>query len=133
MKWFSFPRLFQRRNRRKTPSAPEGMAEPPKAKQADEPNAQPEKALIDNIQLTSGYTDADGGYRFSKAMANPGFIGVNEIQSVYLPMGFSHFKIEGRGLGSALALEFLLYYLTKPEYQIHVREAVYLDNMLDLF
>ena len=69
MKWFSFPRLFQRRNRRKTPSAPEGMAEPPKAKQADEPNAQPEKALIDNIQLTSGYTDADGGYQAMDVMA----------------------------------------------------------------
>ena len=36
-------------------------------------------------------------------------------------------------LGSALVLEFLLYYLTRPEYQIHVREAIYLDNMLDLF
>ena len=43
------------------------------------------------------------------------------------------FKIEGRGLGSALVLEFLLYYMTKPEYQIHVREKIYLDNMLDLF
>ena len=42
-------------------------------------------------------------------------------------------KLEGRGLGSALVLEFLLYYLTRPEYQIHVREAIYLDNMLDLF
>lgn len=48
-------------------------------------------------------------------------------------MGFSQFKIEGRGLGSALILEFLLHYLTKPECQLHVREAVYLDNMLDLF
>ena len=26
-----------------------------------------------------------------------------------------------------------LYYMTKPEYQLHVREAIYLDNMLDLF
>ena len=43
------------------------------------------------------------------------------------------FKIEGRGLGSALILEFLLYYMTKPEYQIHVREKIYLDSMLDLF
>ena len=77
--------------------------------------------------------DAADGYRFSKAMTNPGFIGVDAIQSVYLPVGFSHFKIEGRGLGSALVLEFLLYYMTKPEYQLHVREAVYLDNMLDLF
>ena len=47
--------------------------------------------------------------------------------------GFSQFKIEGRSLGSALVLEFLLYYMVKPEYQIHVREAIYLDNMLDLF
>ena len=77
--------------------------------------------------------DADSGYRFSKAMTNPGFIGVYDIKNVYLPMGFSNFKIEGRGLGSALILEFLLYYLTKPKYQLHVREEIYLDNMLDLF
>ena len=77
--------------------------------------------------------DAAGGYRFSKAMENLGFIGVKDIQTRYLPMGFSHFKIEGRGLGSALILEFLLYYMTKPEHQLRVREAIYLDNMLDLF
>lgn len=73
------------------------------------------------------------GYRFSRAMKNPGFITIADIRDVYLPMGFSNFKIEGRGLGSALVLEFLLYYLAKPEYHIHVREAVYLDSMLDLF
>ena len=73
------------------------------------------------------------GYRFSEAMTNPGFIGVQDIRNIYLPMGFSNFKIEGRGLGSAMILEFLLYYMTKPEYQIHVREAIYLDSMLDLF
>ena len=78
-------------------------------------------------------TGAGEGYRFSRAMKNPGFIGAEEIRSVYLPMGFSDFKIEGRGLGSALVLEFLLYYMTRPEYQIHVREEMYLDNMLDLF
>ena len=73
------------------------------------------------------------GYRFSKAMSNPGFISVEDIQKIYLPMGFSNFKIEGRGLGSALILEFLLYYMVKPAYQLPVREAVYLDSMLDLF
>ena len=77
--------------------------------------------------------DAAEGYRFSKAMGNPGFIGVQDIASTYLPMGFSQFKIEGRGLGSALVLEFLLHYMTKPEYQLRVREAIYLDAMLDLF
>ena len=77
--------------------------------------------------------EAKEGYRFSKAMKNPGFISVDDIKKIYLPMGFENFKIEGRGLGSALVLEFLLYYMVKPEYQICVREEVYLDNMLDLF
>ena len=77
--------------------------------------------------------DADGGYRFSKAMKNPGFIGVRDIEDIYLPMGFSQFKIEGRSLGSALVLEFLLHYMTRPEYQLNVREEIYLDNTLDLF
>ena len=80
-----------------------------------------------------GAPGMDEGYRFSKAMENPGFIGIEDIKNTYLPMGFSNFKIEGRGLGSALILEFLLYYMTKPEYQLRVREAIYLDNMLDLF
>lgn len=77
--------------------------------------------------------DSEGGYLFSKAMTNPGFIGIDDIKNVYMPKGFSNFKIEGRGLGSALILEFLLYYMTKPQYQINVREKIYLDNMLDLF
>lgn len=84
----------------------------------------------EHICLSQG---ADEGYLFSKAMENPGFIGIDDIRKVYAPMGFSNFKIEGRGLGSALILEFLLYYMTRPEYQIHVREKIYLDNMLDLF
>ena len=50
-----------------------------------------------------------------------------------MPSGFSHFKIEGRSLGSAMILEFLLYYMTKPEYQLNVREEIYLDSALDLF
>ena len=66
-------------------------------------------------------------------MKNPGFISVEAIQNTYMPMGFSNFKIEGRSLGSALLLEFILYYMTKPEYQINVREEIYLDNELDLF
>ena len=77
--------------------------------------------------------EAERGYRFSDAMKNPGFIGTDDIRDVYLPNGFSHFKIEGRGLGSAIILEFLLYYMTKPEYRLKVREEIYLDSMLDLF
>ncbi len=77
--------------------------------------------------------NAHEGYIFSKAMKNPGFIGIDDIQKTYMPMGFRNFKIEGRSLGSALILEFLLYYLTKLRYQLQVREAIYLDSSLDLF
>ncbi|MBR6018883.1 MAG: hypothetical protein IK055_01535 [Lachnospiraceae bacterium] len=76
---------------------------------------------------------AGRGYRFSDAMENPGFIGIRDIKDVYLPAGFEHYKIEGRSLGSAVILELLLYYMTKPEYQLKVREEIYLDSMLDLF
>ena len=73
------------------------------------------------------------GYRFSDAMKNLGFIGIDDIRERWLPKGFSHFKIEGRSLGSAVVLEFLLYYMTKPDHQLEVREEIYLDSSLDLF
>lgn len=76
---------------------------------------------------------ASEGYVFSKAMESPAFIGIDDIKNVYRPKGFTEFKIEGRSLGSALVLEFLLYYMTKPEFQLKVREAIYLDHSLDLF
>jgi len=76
---------------------------------------------------------AQRGYRFSDAMKNPSFIGIEDIQNIYAPAGFRHFKIEGRSLGSALILEFLLYYMTKPKHQLKVREEIYLDSTLDLF
>ena len=76
---------------------------------------------------------SERGYRFSDAMENEGFIGTEDILSLYAPQGFSHFKIEGRSLGSAMILEFLLYYMTRPEYRLKVREEIYLDSVLDLF
>lgn len=88
---------------------------------------------LDGMEHRCTAPGAQNGYRFSEAMKNPSFIRTEEIRSTYLPMGFTNFKIEGRGLGSALILEFLLYYLTKPDFQINVREKIYLDNMLDLF
>ncbi|MBR5357474.1 MAG: hypothetical protein IK121_11200 [Lachnospiraceae bacterium] len=77
--------------------------------------------------------NADKGYKFSLAMENPAFIGLEDIKNTYAPNGFSNFKIEGRSLGSAIILEFLLYYMVKPEYQLKVREEIYLDSSLDLF
>lgn len=56
--------------------------------------------------LSCSSPDAAGGYRFSLAMKNRPFIGIQDILNTYLPMGFSNFKIEGRGLGVRLCLSF---------------------------
>ncbi len=88
---------------------------------------------LDVVEHKCTSSQSQGGYRFSLAMKNPAFIGLQDIQEVYLPMGFSNFKIEGRGLGSAMLLEFILYYMTKSEHQLELRESLYLDSMLDLF
>lgn len=101
------------------------------------------KACYENVSkksLGEDYADfkcsssyANQGYRFSSAMSNPGFISVDDIKNKYMPLGFTNFKIEGRSLGSAIVLEFLLYYLCKPEFQLKIREEIYLDSSLDLF
>ena len=91
------------------------------------------KSLGEDVKDHICVSKDERGYRFSKAMENPAFIGIDDIKNTYAPMGFNQFKIEGRSLGSAVILEFLLYYMTKPEYQLKVREHIYLDSSLDLF
>ncbi len=88
---------------------------------------------LDTIDNICNAPNLNKGYSFSRAKLNPSFISINDIKDIYMPLGFSNFKIEGRGLGSALLLEFILYYMVKPDYQINIREELYLDNMLDLF
>ena len=107
------------------------------------PDCPERKACYENVSRKSlgedcpdhvcASPDAARGYRFSEAMRSPAFIGLRELRDFYLPNGFSHFKIEGRSLGSAVVLEFLLYYMTRPEYHLKVREEIYLDSSLDLF
>ena len=53
---------------------------------------------VDHICVSD---NAKRGYRFSDAMKNPSFIGMDEIKNTYMPQGFNQFKIEGRSLGSA--------------------------------
>lgn len=106
-------------------------------------NCKERKVCYENVSLKNlneDYVDhvcasknKNQGYKFSEAMNNPGFISVDDIKNIYLKNGFSNFKIEGRSLGSAIVLEFILYYMVKLEYQLKVREEIYLDSNLDLF
>lgn len=52
------------------------------------PGGQPENLGEPGPEHRCAAPDAAGGYRFSKAMENPGFIGVEDIQNIYLPMAF---------------------------------------------
>ncbi len=46
----------------------------------------------------------------------------------YVPMGFRHFKIEGRTLHPLNVIESYVYYMTKPEYKDLVRLKLGLDT-----
>lgn len=45
----------------------------------------------------------------------------NDLYNIYVPMGFKHFKIEGRTNHLADVLESYLYYMVKPEYIDSIR------------
>lgn len=78
-------------------------------------------------------TRCTGGLPLFQSNAEPGvYRDGGDLQDLSAH-GLFPFQDRRRGLGSALILEFLLYYMTKPEYQLQVREAIYLDSMLDLF
>lgn len=55
------------------------------------------------------------------------FISIEEIQDIYEPLDFKHFKIEGRSAREFDLLEVLLYYMVKPEFQLEIRERMILE------
>ena len=58
----------------------------------------------ENIEHICKAPFGNEGYKFSRAMESPAFISVEDIKNKYVPLGFSNFKIEGRGLGTAVLL-----------------------------
>lgn len=55
----------------------------------------------------------------------PTFISWESIEQDYIPMGFRHFKIEGRTIHLPYVMETFLYYLVKEEYRDGEREILY--------
>ena len=62
---------------------------------------------------------------FWQAQKRKSFISIDSILNQYVPMGFSHFKIEGRTAEIIDLIEILVYYLVKPEYQLEIRERLF--------
>ena len=61
---------------------------------------------------------------FWEAMQSPLFISIEAIEQVYLPMGFQHFKIEGRTTTIYDLVEILVYYMVKPIHQVEIRQKL---------
>lgn len=49
------------------------------------------------------------------------FITADELYNIYVPKGFTNFKIEGRLRPPIYAIESYIYYMVKPEWKNHVR------------
>ena len=63
----------------------------------------------------------------------PTFISREDIWDKYIPNGFRHFKIEGRGACQLNAVEWYLYYMVKPEYQDEERAWLHTAYETTLF
>lgn len=61
---------------------------------------------------------------FWQVLDNPNTISVDEIYNFYEPIGFQHFKIEGRTANIRDLIEILVYYMVKPEYQLEIRQRL---------
>ena len=66
-------------------------------------------------------------------MDYPTVISPEEIWDVYVPMGFSNFKIEGRTGNLYNLIETYVFYLIKPEYQGKARILLYTEKCRNCF
>lgn len=58
------------------------------------------------------------------AMKQENFISPEDINNIYLPMGFKNFKLEGRTMHPFDFIEVLLYYLIKEEHKPEIRRLL---------
>ena len=63
----------------------------------------------------------DMSKQFYQVKNSPNFISVEDINNIYLPMGFCNYKLEGRTNHPFDLIEILLYYLIKEEYKDEIR------------
>lgn len=55
----------------------------------------------------------------------------NDMINTYVPMGFQYFKLSGRHVYNKVAIEMLVDYMIKPEYQMDVRTYILERMMMD--
>ena len=63
------------------------------------------------------FTCSSRGSRYYELRKYKNYISPQDIEKIYLPLGFNHFKLEGRQMNDLELIEVLVDYLIKDEYK----------------
>lgn len=74
------------------------------------------------------YKCGSSSLRYYETKQYPHYISPQDIENIYLPMGFKHFKLEGRQMNDLELIEVVLDYLIKDEYKLEVRSNLQTVN-----
>ena len=91
------------------------------------PNRKQHYTTISYSQLNfmvDGTFCQDMAKPFYEAQKQPHFISAEDINNVYAPMGYKHFKLEGRTGRATDWVEIILHYLIKDKYKEEVRHKL---------
>jgi hypothetical protein len=74
----------------------------------------------------NSFSTCDGGIcSYANAQTRDHYISPKDINDIYIPMGFSNFKLEGRNAHPLILTEILIDYLIKDSRKAQVREYMY--------
>lgn len=94
------------------------------------PNKTKHYELVSRNQLEhtgfNDYSECDGGIcSYANAQTRDHYISPEDIEKIYLPMGFSNFKLEGRNAHPLILVDILVDYLIKDSCKNKVKEHLY--------
>ena len=62
---------------------------------------------------------------YARKILHKNFISPDSINNIYIPLGFKHFKLEGRFTTPPEWIETIVYFLIKDEYALQVRQEMF--------
>ena len=90
------------------------------------------EVLISEVELYGktdiSFTCSSRGSRYYELRKYKNYISPQDIEKIYLPLGFNHFKLEGRQMNDLELIEVLVDYLIKDEYKLEVRSNLQTVN-----
>ena len=79
-----------------------------------------------DFEHNNSYMHCDGGIcSYANAQVRDHYISPEDIENIYIPMGFTNFKLEGRNAHPLILLDILVDYLIKDSCKGKVKEYMY--------